>query len=98
MTAGELGAMRNALGRPAREGFSCAGCRSFTVTAVEGLLANPRVGTTQRFCSPACRQAAYPHRRTGPLAGGCARQHSGAARGAWVPMTGHCDRLLAGPS
>ena len=56
--------MRNAYKRPARpEGepqranFVCACCGRTVVTAVEGLYYNPAVGSKQRFCDAACRQA-----------------------------------------
>ena len=57
--------MRNASEAPTRTGFTCASCGRYTVTAVEGHFANPRVGSTQRFCSPACRQAAWRRRQSG---------------------------------
>lgn len=56
--------MRNASG-PARHGVTCASCGAFSVTEVEGLFSNPRVGSPQRFCSPACRTAAWRRRRAG---------------------------------
>ncbi len=57
--------MRNASDPPTRHGLTCASCGTFTVTAVEGLFKNPRVGSPQRFCSPACRAAAFRRRRAG---------------------------------
>ena len=57
--------MRDASDRPARQGFTCACCGRFVVTAVDGLFANPAVGSPRRFCDPACRQAAYRRRRAG---------------------------------
>jgi hypothetical protein len=57
--------MRDASDRPAREGFVCASCGRFVVTAVEGLWRARRAGSAQRFCDPACRQAAYRRRRAG---------------------------------
>ncbi len=48
-----------------RTGITCTLCRSTVVTAVEGLFHNPQRGRQQRFCSPACRQAAYRRRRAG---------------------------------
>ena len=50
---------------PHREGFTCASCRRFVVTAVTGVFANPKVGSPTRFCSPACRTAAWCCRRVG---------------------------------
>jgi hypothetical protein len=46
----------------ARCGFTCQACGQTVVTAVEGLFSNPPRGSRQRFCSPACRQAAYRRR------------------------------------
>jgi hypothetical protein len=68
--------MRNASDLPARYGFVCASCGTLTVTAVEGLFSNPRVGSAQRFCSPACRVAAWRRRRAGAPED-TARQHTG---------------------
>ena len=56
--------MRNALG-PVRHGVTCASCGAYTVIAIEGLFYNPPVGSPQRFCSPACRAAAWRRRRAG---------------------------------
>jgi hypothetical protein len=47
---------------PTRTGFTCQACRRFIVTAVEGIFSNPARGSRQRFCAPACRQAAYRRR------------------------------------
>ena len=60
----------------ARHGFTCQCCGRTVVTAVEGLFTNPARGTTQRFCSPACRQAAYRRRRAN-VTENSARQHAG---------------------
>jgi hypothetical protein len=57
--------MRDASHQPAREGFTCASCGRFIVTAVDGIWRTPSVGSTRRFCEPACRQAAYRRRRAG---------------------------------
>ena len=57
--------MRDASNQPRRDGFTCAGCDRFTVTAVEGIFRYPSVGSPRRFCDPACRQAAYRRRRAG---------------------------------
>lgn len=43
----------------------CECCGRDTVTAVEGLFRVPQTGSPRRFCSPACRQAAYRRRRAG---------------------------------
>ena len=57
--------MRDASDRPAQQGFTCASCGRFIVTAVDGLWRTPGVGSPRRFCDPACRQAAYRRRRAG---------------------------------
>jgi hypothetical protein len=61
---------------PSRSGFTCQACQRFIVTAVEGLFTNPHRGSPQRFCSPACRQAAY-RRRNADVAEDHPRQHTG---------------------
>jgi hypothetical protein len=57
--------MRDAFSEPARHGITCPVCGRFIVTAVDGLFANPRRGSPQRFCSPSCRQAARRRRAAG---------------------------------
>jgi hypothetical protein len=57
--------MRNASSEPARCELPCARCGKKVVTAVQGLFYNPPVGSPQRFCSSACRQAAWRRRRAG---------------------------------
>ena len=57
--------MRDASDGPARQGFTCASCGRFIVTAVDGLWRTPGAGSARRFCDPACRQAAYRRRRAG---------------------------------
>ncbi len=57
--------MRDASERPARELHRCECCGTDTVIAVEGLFRNPKPGSPRRFCSPACRQAAYRRRHAG---------------------------------
>ena len=47
----------------ARTGFTCPVCDRQIVTSMQGLFDNPARGSRQRFCSPACRQAAYRRRR-----------------------------------
>ena len=47
----------------ARTGFTCPVCHREIVTSLQGLFDNPTRGSRQRFCSPACRQAAYRRRR-----------------------------------
>ncbi len=46
-----------------RLGLTCQCCGRDIVTDVVGVFHNPEVGSPQRFCSPACRQAAYRRRR-----------------------------------
>ena len=61
--------MRNALPATpdglARSGVTCQACGHVVVTSIQGLYDNPAVGSPQRFCSPACRQAAWRRRRAG---------------------------------
>ena len=57
--------LRDASDRPARDVSRCECCGADTVIAVEGVFTNPRPGSPRRFCSPACRQAAYRRRRAG---------------------------------
>jgi hypothetical protein len=57
--------MRHASPPLDRHGHVCESCGRFTVTAVEGVFVNPQVGSTPRFCSSACRSAAYRRRRAG---------------------------------
>ncbi len=60
----------------ARHGFTCQACGQLVVTDVEGLIHNPNRGSSQRFCTPACRQAAYRRRQAGTDENE-PRQHSG---------------------
>jgi 23S rRNA G2445 N2-methylase RlmL len=57
--------MRDASNRPDRKVSICECCGSGTIIAIEGLFSNPQPGSPRRFCSPACRQAAYRRRRAG---------------------------------
>ncbi len=57
--------MRDASDRPPRDVSRCQCCGRDTVIAVDGLFRNPQPGSPRRFCSPACRQAAYRRRRAG---------------------------------
>ncbi len=59
-----------------RYGFTCQACGQTVVTDVEGLYANPNRGSQQRFCTPACRQAAYRRRRAA-VTENAPRQHTG---------------------
>ncbi len=72
--------MRNALppsrsGLP-RYGFTCQACQQVVTTEITGLFTNPNRGSTQRFCSPACRQAAHRRRRA-DVTEDQPRQHTG---------------------
>lgn len=60
----------------ARWGFTCQACGTGSVTTVDGLFTNPERGSQQRFCSPACRQAAY-RRRQAAAPENTPRQHTG---------------------
>ena len=71
--------MCDAYDRPVRTTFICDCCARTIVTAVEGLFRNPRTGSPQRFCSPACRQAAYRRRRA-DVAETAPAQHAGGRR------------------
>ena len=77
--------MRDASSRPEREVSSCECCGRDTVIAVAGLFSNPRPGFPRRFCSPACRQAAYRRRR------------AGVAENAPIQRSGGRDRHLRDP-
>ena len=57
--------MRDASERPARQVSRCQCCGADTVIAIEGLFRNSKPGSPRRFCSPACRQAAYRRRQAG---------------------------------
>jgi hypothetical protein len=57
--------MRDASPTPARHGFTCACCGHFTLTAIDGLFTNAQPGSPGRFCSSACRTAAWRRRRAG---------------------------------
>ncbi len=46
-----------------RTGIHCQCCGRLIVLSVQGLFQTPARGSTQRFCDPACRQAAYRRRR-----------------------------------
>ena len=68
-----------------REGFTCASCRRLHVTAIEGLFYNPQVGSPSRFCSPACRTAAWRRRAGAPE--DTPRQHQGGSNRRLQPDT-----------
>jgi len=72
---------RDALPDPAqRQGFECVCCGRFTVMAVAGLFANPRVGSPTRFCGPACRSAAWRRRRANVAENTDRLYHGGSRR------------------
>lgn len=71
---------RDASGRPARKVSRCECCGADTVIAVEGLFANPEPGSPRRFCSPACRQAAYRRRNAGVAETAAAQRTGGRNR------------------
>jgi hypothetical protein len=48
-----------------RAGFTCPPCGRFVLREVEGVVLRASTGSPSRFCSPACRQAAYRRRRAG---------------------------------
>jgi hypothetical protein len=72
--------MRDASNQPARTTFNCQCCNLTVVTAVEGLFYNPQPGSPRRFCSPACRQAAYRRRQAGTAETTPAQHHGGRNR------------------
>lgn len=72
--------MRDASQAPARQSFTCACCGHEVVTAIEGLFANPQVGSPRRFCDPACRQAAFRRRRAGAPEDSPLQRHGGRGR------------------
>jgi hypothetical protein len=59
-----------------RYGFTCQACQQVVTTEITGLFTTPNRGSTQRFCSPACRQAAHRRRRAG-VTEDQPRQHTG---------------------
>lgn len=63
-----------------RRGFTCQCCGFEVVTEVVGVFFNPDVGSQQRFCCPACRQAAYRRRRAGVAENTPAQRHGGRGR------------------
>ncbi len=52
----------NRFGEPPT-GFACARCGRQIVTSIAGVPARRAAGSPQRFCSPACREAARRRRR-----------------------------------
>ncbi len=72
--------LRDAPEAAVRDGFRCDSCGRFNVTAVVGLFARRRAGSAQRFCDPACRQAAYRRRRAGVQEDTPLQLHGGRSR------------------
>jgi hypothetical protein len=72
--------MRDASDQPVRHGFTCEACGRFRVTAVEGIFSNPEVGSPNRFCDHACRQAAYRRRKAGVPEGTPLQRQGGRGR------------------
>ena len=58
----------------------CACCRRTTVISIKGLFHNPASGSPRRFCSPACRQAAYRRRQAGAPEQTPLQHHGGRTR------------------
>lgn len=65
---------------PARAATTCTLCGRTTVTSIEGLFHNPATGSPRRFCSPACRQAAYRRRQAGAPETTPPQRHGGRNR------------------
>jgi len=63
-----------------RTGLQCQCCGRVVVLAVAGLFTNNPRGSSRRFCSPACRQAAYRRRRALAAEDTPAQHHGGRAR------------------
>lgn len=72
--------MRDASAAPARHGFTCACCGRFTLTGIDGVFINPEPGSPTRFCSPACRTAAWRRRRAGVPENAPRQHHGGRGR------------------
>ncbi len=72
--------MRDASAGPSREVSLCQCCGRQTVIAVEGLYRCPEPGSPRRFCSSACRQAAYRRRRAGVAETAPAQRKGGRSR------------------
>jgi hypothetical protein len=65
---------------PTRHGYTCASCGHFTLTGIDGLFSNPQPGSPPRFCSPACRTAAWRRRRAGAPEDAPRQHHGGPNR------------------
>jgi hypothetical protein len=67
-------------------GFICPPCGRFVRTDLDGVLWRARTGSSPRFCSPGCRQAAYRRRRAG-VNEGVALQLGGGRNRSLAQMT-----------
>jgi len=65
---------------PGRTSFVCGCCGRTVVTAVDGRFYNPPVGSKQRFCDSACRQAAWRRRKAGVAEASPLQRRGGRAR------------------
>jgi len=63
-----------------RTGLECQCCGRVIIISVEGLFQMPARGSAQRFCDPACRQAAYRRRRAAVPENIPAQQQGGRGR------------------
>jgi ribosomal protein L24E len=63
-----------------RTGLHCQCCGRIIVRSVEGLYSIPARGSSQRFCSAACRQAAYRRRQAQALENTPLQKHGGRGR------------------
>ncbi len=75
---------------PNRHGYELTGkhcecCGREIVFSVEDHYELPARGNTQRFCDPACRQAAYRRRRAGVPENTPAQRQGGRGRGLTAP-------------
>jgi len=64
----------------ARTGLACQCCGTLIVLSVEGLFVWPSRGSNRRFCTPACRQAAYRRRQADAPEDTPAQHHGGRGR------------------
>jgi hypothetical protein len=90
--------MRDASPTPARHGFTCACCGRFTVTGIDGLFTNPQPGSPARFCSPACRTAAWRRRRAGVPEDTPRQRRGGSNRRLTTTSTHDTDMKIDNPS
>ena len=64
----------------ARTGMTCQHCSREIVFSVEDHFQVPARGSKQRFCTPACRQAAYRRRRALVAENAPPQRHGGRGR------------------